>query len=107
MAGFESDGSGEPMGGMAGFGSDGDEDPAGGMAGFEVSSRRYRLTVSRSTPSSRATLRADQPLAASVAIECCRLTSSWFIALVCGLGRTQRNPTLKVAGFHLPIPGWF
>jgi len=26
---------------------------------------------------------------------------------LCGYGRLLRNPTLKVAGFHLPIPGWF
>jgi len=25
----------------------------------------------------------------------------------CGYRRLLRNPTLKVAGFHLPIPGWF
>jgi hypothetical protein len=52
-------------------------------------------------------LRADQPLAASVAIECCRLTSSWFIAHLCGICRPVHNPTLKVAGLHLPsAPPW-
>ena len=50
---------------------------------------------------------ADQPWADSVTMECCRLTLSWFIALVCGSRRTQRNTHLKVAGFHSPIPGWF
>jgi hypothetical protein len=58
-------------------------------------------------PENRATLRADQPWADSVTMECCRLTLSWFIALVCGSRRTQRNTHLKVAGFHSPIPGWF
>jgi hypothetical protein len=79
------------------------------MAGFETGSggRKYQPTVSRCTPSSRAILCADQPLAARVAMECCRLTLSWFIAHPCGLGRTVRNPTLKVAGFHLPLPGRF
>jgi hypothetical protein len=32
---------------------------------------------------------------------------SWFIAHLCGHDRPVRNPTLKVAGFHSPIPGWF
>lgn len=78
MAGFESEGAPEPMGGMAGFGEISSQDPVGGMAGFESGSggRKYRPTVSRCTPSSRAILRADHPLAASVAIECCRLTVS-------------------------------
>jgi hypothetical protein len=32
---------------------------------------------------------------------------SWFTAHLCGFRRPLRNPTLKVAGFHLPLPGWF
>ena len=40
-------------------------------------------------------------------MQCCRLTLSWFIALVCGCRRTQRDTHLKVAGFHSPIPGCF
>ena len=40
-------------------------------------------------------------------IECRRLTLSWFIENQCGYCRLLRNPTLKVAGFHLPISGWF
>ena len=41
-------------------------------------------------------------MAASVAMECCRLTLSWFIAHLCGYRRSVRNPTLKVAGFICP-----
>ncbi len=57
--------------------------------------------------SSRAIFGPDQPTDTSVPIECCRLTVSWFIAQLCGYCRLLRNPTPKVAGFHLPIPGWF
>jgi hypothetical protein len=32
---------------------------------------------------------------------------SWFIAHLVGYCRPMRNPTLKVAGFHLPLPGRF
>ena len=42
-------------------------------------------------PSSRAILRADQPLAASVAMEFCRLTLSWYIANHRGFGRPVRR----------------
>jgi hypothetical protein len=38
-------------------------------------------------------------LAASVAIDSCRLTLSWFITHQCGYRRLLRNPALKVAGF--------
>jgi hypothetical protein len=57
--------------------------------------------------SSRAIRRWDQPCAAKVIIECCKLTLSWFIASLCRLHDTQRNAFLKVAGFHSTIPGWF
>src|SRR6185437_1795480 len=97
----------EPVGTMAGFESESPSDPVGGMAGFESGAGRYRRTVSRSTSSSRAIFRDDHPLAASVAIECCRFTESWFITHQCGYCRLLRNPSLKVAGFHPPIPGWF
>lgn len=36
----------------------------------------------------------------SVTVECCRLTLSWFIVLVCSSRRTQRNIHLIVAGFE-------
>jgi RHS repeat-associated protein len=73
------------------------------MAGFESGAGRYRRTVSRSISSSRAILRDDHPLAASVAIECCRFIESWFVTHQCGYRRPLRNPTLKVAGFDRPL----
>src|SRR5579871_1976831 len=65
MAGFESIGvSIDPMGAMAGFElSFGSADPTGAMAGFDAACPRfrYRPTVSRLRPSSRAIRRCDQP----------------------------------------------
>src|SRR5438552_4142956 len=59
-------------------------DPAGEMAGFGSSTcranRRYRATVSRSIPSSRAIRRCDQPLRLNVPIVCCISILSWCIA---------------------------
>jgi len=53
------------------------------LAGFESASRKCRPTVSRSMPSSRAIRRRDQPFAAKVVMECCKLTLSEFIAPLC------------------------
>src|SRR5437899_1735521 len=73
-----------PGGTMAGFAPSTGSDPAGGMAGFGSSTwranRRYRATVSRSTPSSRAIRRWDQPPRLNVLIVCCKSILSWFIA---------------------------
>ena len=77
------------------------------MAGFERASRRYLPTISRLIASSRAIRRCDQPCAAKVKIECCKLTLSWFIASLCRLHGSRRNASLKVAGFHSTLPGWF
>src|SRR5688572_13975967 len=67
---------GEPVGRMAGFDADASEDPAGTVAGFARDScrcsRRYRATVSRLIPSSRAIFRCDQPLPLNVIIDCRR-----------------------------------
>ena len=73
-----------PGGTMAGFEPASDSDPVGGMAGFGVSAsranRRYRATVSRSIPNSRAILRWDQPVRLNVTIDCCISILSWCIA---------------------------
>src|SRR5207244_7206817 len=70
----------------AGFASGSASDPAGGMAGFGSltwrSSRRYRATVWRSMPSSRAIRRCDQPLRLKVLIACCISILSWFITAI-------------------------
>src|SRR5947199_5886698 len=97
----------DPAVGMAGFGSGSPSEPRVEMAGFDRASRRYLPTVSRLISSSRAIRRCDQPCAAKVKIECCKLTLSWFIASMCRLHGTQRNVSLKVAGFHSTLPGWF
>jgi hypothetical protein len=73
------------------------------MAGFNRASRRYLPTVSWLRSSSRAIRRCDQPGAANVKIECCRLTLSMFIASLCRSRGTQRNASLKVAGFDCPL----
>src|SRR5882724_3766785 len=74
----------EPGGTLAGFGASIGADPAGEMAGFGSSAwranRRYRATVSRSIPSSRAILRWDQPPRLNVLIVFCISILSWFIA---------------------------
>jgi len=74
----------EPGGTMAGFDPSTRSGPAGGMAGFGSSTwrakRRYRATVSRSTPSSRAIRRWDQPPRLNVLIACCISILSWCIA---------------------------
>jgi hypothetical protein len=64
-------------------------------------------TVSRWMPSSRAIRRLDQPLSARANIECCKFTLSSFIALKNSLGCPIRNASLKVAGFHSTLRGWF
>src|SRR6266849_471682 len=92
---------------MAGFGSGSPSEPGVEMAGFDRASRRYLPIVSRLIPSSRAIRRCDQPCAAKVKIECCKLTLSWFIASLCRLHGTQRNASLRVAGFHSTLHGWF
>src|SRR5438309_5200723 len=97
----------EPGVEMAGFAAGSDAEPGVEMAGFDRASRRYLPTVSRLIPSSRAIRRCDQPCAAKVKIECCKLTLSWFFASLCRLHATQRNASLKVAGFHSTLPGWF
>src|SRR6185503_17689840 len=97
----------EPGVEMAGFDAGPASEPGVEMAGFESASRRYLPTVSRWRSNSRAIRRWDQPCAAKVKIECCKLTLSWFIASMCRLHGTQRNASLKVAGFHSTFPGWF
>jgi hypothetical protein len=107
LAGFETSSSHEPVSEMAGFAPDSEAVPVSGMAGFDSASRKYRPTVSRCRPSSRAIRRRDQPCSANVKIECCKLTLSRFIAPLCGIRRSRRNPSLKVAGFHSLSPGRF
>ena len=92
---------------MAGFAVGSASEPGVEMAGFDRASRRYLPTVSRLRSSSRAIRRCDQPCAAKVKIECCRLTLSMFIASLCRSLGTQRNASLKVAGFHSTLPDWF
>jgi len=77
------------------------------MAGFELSNRRYLPTVSRLTPNSRAIRRRDHPPAASVKIECFRLTLRMFIAPICGSGRSRRNHHLKWLVFIRPLLAGF
>jgi hypothetical protein len=92
MAGFDGSAGGglgggvtsEPGGTMAGFSPSVGSDPAGEMAGFGSANwranRRYRATVSRSIPSSRAIRRWDQPPQLNVLIVCCISILSRFIA---------------------------
>ncbi len=103
----------EPRGAVADFAPSTGSDPAGGMAGFGPptwrANRRYRATVSRSIPNSRAILRCDQLLRVNLLIVCCMSILSWFIA---GQGHQtdpDRNdlPHLKMAGFDSPTGGWF
>jgi hypothetical protein len=77
------------------------------MAGFGRASSRYLPTVSQLMPSSRAIHRLDQPLPAKAKIECCKFTLSSFIALKSSLSCPIRNASLKVAGFHSTLGGWF
>src|SRR5208283_3181600 len=98
LAGFDSASPFEPGGTLAGFAAGSYSEPEVEMAGFDRASRKYLPTVSRLMASSRAIRRWDQPLHAKVNIECCKLTLSSFIASLCGIRRTQRNPSLKVAG---------
>ena len=77
------------------------------MAGFDRASTRYLPTVSRLMPSSRAIRRLDQPLPAKANIECCKFTLSSFIAPMSSSGCPMRNASLKVAGFHSTLTGWF
>src|SRR5467141_911084 len=107
MAGFGSGSPSEPRVRLAGFAAESDAEPGVEMAGFDRASRRYLPIVSRLIPSSRAIRRCDQPCAAKVKIECCKLTLSWFIASLCRFLGTQRNASLRVAGFHSTLPGWF
>lgn len=85
-------------------------DPVVGLsavAGFASAGGAYRFTVERSSPSSRAIRRCDQPHAAKAMIFCCKLTLSSFIATRATPCRTGRNLSLKVVGFD-PFPtGWF
>jgi hypothetical protein len=107
MAGFESGSGSEPGSGMAGFAAGSGDEPVSPLAGFEPANRKCRPTVSRSMSSSRAIRRRDQPFAAKVVIECCKLTLSMFTAPLCRTDGTQRNAFLKVAGFHPLSTGWF
>src|SRR5271154_7065304 len=107
MAGFGSGGGPEPEVGMAGFEFGSGSEPGVEMAGFGRASRRYLPTVSRLIPSSRAIRRLDQPLPAKVDIECCKFTLSSFIAHKSSRGCPMRNASLKVAGFHSTLGGWF
>ena len=76
MAGFESELTSEPGVRMAGFAAGSAVEPGVEMAGFASANRRYFPTVSRLTSSSRAIRRWDQPCAAKVVMECCKLTLS-------------------------------
>ncbi|MGA3180283.1 MAG: hypothetical protein ABSF38_08085 [Verrucomicrobiota bacterium] len=49
----------------------------------------------------------DQPCAAKVNIECCKLTLSSFIARKSRLRCPIRKASLKAAWFEAPIPGRF
>jgi hypothetical protein len=49
----------------------------------------------------------DQPLPAKFNIECCKFTLSSFIALKSSPRCPRRNASLKVAGFHSTLTGWF
>src|SRR6266849_4833901 len=95
-------------------------DPAGRMAGFGSSvcraNRRYRATVSRSIPSSRAILRWDQPPRLNVLIVFCISILSWFIAAQGHQTDPHRNDYLTskwlvlirplLAGFDRPLTIW-
>ena len=107
MAGFESGEGSEPGIGMAGFEFGSGSEPGVEMAGFGRASSRYFPTVSRLMPSSRAIRRLDQPLPAKANIEYCKFTLSSFIAHKSSRGCTMRNASLKVAGFHSTLGGWF
>lgn len=100
-----------PVGTMAGFGSKPTSEPVGGMAGFETGSGgcKYRPTVSRCMPSSRAILRADQPLAASVATECSRFQAHVELIHRALVWPSPHPPQCspQVAGFDPPGPGRF
>src|SRR5713101_5334446 len=89
---------------MAGFGSGSALEPRVEMAGFDRSNRRYLPTVSRLTPNSRAIRRRDQPPAASVEIECCRLTLRMFIASICGYAAS--DATITSSGWFSFDPYW-
>src|SRR5208282_4325738 len=107
MAGFESGEGSEPEIGMAGFEVGSGSESAVEMAGFGRASSRYFPTVSRLMSSSRAIRRLDQPLPAKVKIECCKFTLSSFIAPKSSPSCPIRNASLKVAGFHSTLRGWF
>src|SRR5271170_209263 len=107
MAGFESGTGSEPGVGMAGFEFGSESEPGVEMAGFARASSKYLRTVSRLRPRSRAIRRLDQPLPAKVKIECCKFTLSSFIAPKSSPGCPKRNASLKVAGFHSTLRGWF
>ena len=92
---------------MAGFESGGGSEPGVEMAGFGRGSSRCLPTVYRLMPSSRAIRRLDQPLPAKVKIECCKFTLSSFIGPKSSPSCSERNASLKVAGFHSTIRGRF
>ena len=101
----------EPEIGMAGFAAGSASEPGVEMAGFDRASRRYLPTVSRLMSSSRAIRRWDQPCAAKVNIECCKLTLSSFIAPLCRPGCPNAMRPSKwlvfirpfLAGFDRPL----
>jgi hypothetical protein len=70
-----------------------------------LASGRVASSVS-GLPNSRAILRHDQPLADKAKIECCKFTSSSF-TLISSLRCPRRDASLKVAGFHSTLRGWF
>jgi len=68
---------GDPVRGSVGdFASVDSVDPVCGVGDFETAAARYRRTVKRSTPSSRAIRRLDQPCSNRAIIDCCRFTLS-------------------------------
>lgn len=83
------------------------------MAGFDSlpsrSCRRYRATVSRLTPSSRAIRRCDQPLRLKEITDCrTSILSSFIKELSRQCDRLPENVFhLKMAGFDSPFGGWF
>jgi len=76
IAGFNPKTGPEPKSGMADFAAGSGAEAVNTLAGFEPAKRKCRPTVSRWMSSSRAIRRCDQPCAAKVIIECCKLTLS-------------------------------
>jgi hypothetical protein len=126
LAGFESADSAGAIGALAGFDASVPGLQIGALAGFALTnsdraggadsraSRTCRETDSRSTPSSRAIRRCDQPRACNESIDCTVAILSRFAIQASFRGKTaaqeahRPNPELlKLAGFHAPNAGWF